>query len=87
MNILTRKKKLLSQFPDFMKGSISLTSRSCGKTSGKRCQAGGKHPVYLFGFAERKITKLKEQVSQLTQEKKSRHLQKDYLWQSLRAGD
>ena len=50
MSILTRKKKLLSQFPDFMKGSISLTSRSCGRASCKRCQRGEKHPMYLFGF-------------------------------------
>ena len=51
MNIFTRKKQFLKNLPDLMKGCLSLTSRSCGKTSCKKCQAGGKHPVYLFGFS------------------------------------
>ena len=61
MNIFTRKKQFLKNLPDFMKGCLSLTSRSCGKTSCKRCQAGGKHPVYLFGFSvkgEKKVVSI-----------------------------
>ncbi|MCK5375204.1 MAG: hypothetical protein KAJ40_07960 [Alphaproteobacteria bacterium] len=50
MNKTTKKKKLLKELPDMMKGSITLTGRSCGKASCKRCREGGKHPVYLFAF-------------------------------------
>ena len=44
-----RKKWLLNQLPDMMKGSITLTSRSCGK-AGCKCQRGEKHPIYFFGY-------------------------------------
>lgn len=33
-----------------MKGSLTLTSRSCGK-KGCKCQTGQKHPIYFFGFS------------------------------------
>jgi hypothetical protein len=32
-------------------GSLTLTSRSCGKPSCKRCQKGAKHPIYFFGYS------------------------------------
>jgi len=44
-----RKKRLLNQLPDMMKGSLTLTSRSCGKP-GCKCQRGEKHPIYFFGY-------------------------------------
>lgn len=45
----TRKKWLLTQLPDLMKGSLAQTSRSCGK-KGCHCQTGQKHPIYFFTF-------------------------------------
>lgn len=50
MNVKTKKKKLLKELPDMMKGSFAQTSRSCGKANCKRCQKGEKHPVHLFCF-------------------------------------
>lgn len=50
MAMPVRKKRLLEKLPDMMKGSLALTSRSCGKPSCKRCQKGEKHPIYLFCF-------------------------------------
>lgn len=50
MAIPKQKKELLKVLPDLMKGSLTLTSRSCGKASCRRCQSGGKHPIYFFGF-------------------------------------
>lgn len=50
MAIPLSKKRLLSQLPDLMRGSITKTSRSCGKT-GCKCQTGDKHPLYLFGYS------------------------------------
>lgn len=51
LNISIHKKRILAQFPDLMKGSISFTSRFCGKPTCKRCQRGEKHPVYNFAFS------------------------------------
>jgi len=50
MSIPSRKKRLLSKLPDLMRGSLTLTSRSCGK-KGCRCQRGEKHPIYFFGYS------------------------------------
>ena len=50
MTIPKRKKYILKKLPDLMRGSLTLTSRSCGKASCHRCQSGGKHPIYFFGF-------------------------------------
>ena len=44
-----RKKWLLTQLPDLMKGSLAQTSRACGK-KGCHCQTGQKHPIYFFTF-------------------------------------
>ena len=51
MKNTTKKKRLLQELPDMMRGSLSLTSRSCGKANCKRCREGGKHPIYLFNFS------------------------------------
>lgn len=69
MPIPSRKKRLLSQLPDLMKGSITLTSRSCGKT-GCRCQRGMKHPIYFFGYSikgEKKILSVPAKAYPLVQ--------------------
>ena len=44
-----RKKWLLIQLPDLMKGSLAQTSRACGK-KGCHCETGQKHPIYFFTF-------------------------------------
>jgi hypothetical protein len=61
MNKVKKKKQLLEKLPDMMRGSIALTSRSCGKTNCKKCQSGGKHPVCLFAFqidGKKKVTSI-----------------------------
>ena len=72
MTTQAEKKRLLKKLPDMMKGSLSLTSRSCGQPTCKRCQRGEKHPIYLFCFwvkGKQKVvsipTKLHKQVEKL----------------------
>ena len=50
MNKFRKKERMLRKLPDMMRGSITMTSRSCGKANCKRCQGGEKHPVCLFAF-------------------------------------
>ena len=70
MSISSRKKRLLSKLPDLMRGSLTLTSRSCGKPSCKRCQKGEKHPIYFFGYSikgEKKILSIPAKSHQQVQ--------------------
>ena len=70
MSMPPRKKRfLLKKTPDLMKGSLTLTSRSCGK-KGCKCQRGEKHPIYFFGYSikgEKRIVTVPAQSHQQIQ--------------------
>ena len=70
MNITVRKKRILTQFPDLMKGCLTFTGRFCGKPTCKRCQKGEKHPVYNFAFSikgRKKVVTIPPQFHQQAQ--------------------
>lgn len=46
----TRKKKLLNNISDMMRGALSQTSSTCGKPNCKTCKEGRKHTRYLFTY-------------------------------------